>query len=287
MFCPYHPGQPVTLALPPDALGAEGINTWLSGCCGLPVWICPEGELQPIEARYCVSHGEERPHPEKMAHEMGLVPAPRMVRRALELPAMSDGLSAPCMVGNVLVYLTEKGRLVAVDMVSDAAVFLAEDVLQASLRLERGMVRAALRIESGVRYLAWDVREVREALAEFTEISGHPTGGAGSNLLGLPHNRTRLHVGAGLVRLVVEHDPVDGALAEVYKEVTGSFPGPWLIRRTVNPQGPPVHDIDLRPTDLWQVPVPIPGGVLILGVVRAFGEVIAGALAIPNLGATR
>ncbi|MEZ4316074.1 MAG: hypothetical protein R3F61_01155 [Myxococcota bacterium] len=251
------------------------------------MWVCPEGDLQPIEARYCVSHGEERPHPERMAHEVGLSAPPRLVRRPLELPAMSDGLSSPCLAGNVLAYLTEKGRLVAVDMASDATVFLADDVLQASLRLERGMIRAALRIESGVRYLAWDVRDIRDALADYAEVSGKPTGGAGSNLLGLPHNRTRLHVGAGLVRLVVEHDPVEGELAEVYHDVTGSWPGPWLIRRTANPQGPPVHDIDLRPQDLWQVPVPIPGGILVLGVARVNGEFLTGALAIPNLGGQR
>ncbi len=285
MFCPYHPDQPVQFDVPADKVGPEGLTAWLGGCCGLPVWICPEGLLQPIEARYCVTHGEERPHPERQAHELGLMPPPRLVRRSLELPAMSDGLSAPCLAGNVLVYLTEKQRLVALDMGSDATVFLAEDVLQASLRVERGMIRAALRIRSGVRYLAWDVRDVREALADYTEVSGQPTGGAGSNLLGLPFNRTRLHVGAGLVRLVVEHDPVEDALAETYHAVTGSWPGPWLIRRTANPKGPPVHDIDIRPQDLWQVPVPIPGGVLMLGVLRVRGAFVAGALVLPNLGA--
>lgn len=262
---------------------------WLQGCCGLPAWVCPEGEIHPVEARFCVFHGEERPHPERMAHERkgAAVPRPRLVRRALELAPMADGLSTPCLAGNVLVYLTEKNRLVAVDLASDAHALLAEDILQASLRLERGEVRAALRIASGVRYLAWDVRDLRDAIADYREVSARPTGGAGSNLLGLPHNRTRLHMGAGLVRLVVEHDPVDGALAEIYREVTGSFPGPWLIRRTANPEGIPVHDIDLRPQDLWQVPIPIPGGVLLMGVLRVRGATVSGALAVPNVMGAR
>lgn len=258
---------------------------WLDGCCGLPAWVCPEGRLQPIEAHFCGIDGEERPHPSRMVHERLGGSAPRVVRRALELSPASDGLSTPCLAGNVLVYLTETGRLVAVDMASEATLFLAVDVHQASCRLDRGMVRAALRVDAGVRYCAWDVRDLRDGLAEFTEVDAIQSGGAGSKLLGLPHNRTRLHMGSGLVRLVVEHDPVDGALADLYKETTGVWPGPWLIRRTANPDVAPVNDIDLRPQDLWQVPVPIPGGILVIGAVRAGGVLVSGALVIPNHGA--
>ena len=258
---------------------------WLDGCCGLPAWVCPEGRLQPIEAHYCVTHGEERPHPERMVHERLGGDVPRVVRRALELQPASDGLSTPCLAGSVLVYLTETGRLVAVDMASEATVFLAEKVHQASCRIDRGLVRAALRLDVGVRYCAWDVRDLRDGLSDYTEVDASNSGGAGSNLLGLPHNRTRLHIGSGLVRLVVEHDPIEGPLAEMYKETTGVWPGPWLIRRTSNPRGPAVYDIDLRPQDLWQVPVPIPGGILVIGAVRAGGVLVSGALAIPNQGA--
>lgn len=258
---------------------------WLDGCCGLPAWVCPEGQLHPIEANFCTLHGEERPHPERMLHERLGGRPPRVVRRSLELMPASDGLSTPCLAGNVLVYLSDTGRLVAVDMASESTVFLAEDVLQASCRIDRGWVRAALRLQSGVRYRAWDVRDLRDGLADYTEVDSTASGGAGSNLLGLPHNLTRLHMGSGLVRLVVEHDPVEGQLAETYKETTGVWPGPWLIRRTANPRGPAVHDIDLRPQDLWQVPVPIPGGILVIGAVRAGSAVVSGALAIPTLGA--
>jgi hypothetical protein len=285
MRCPYHPEKTVAAEFPRSAVDGEGWYLWLDDCCGLPVWRCPEGELHPMEARFCRTHGEGRPHPERLAHEVLDVRRPRMLERALSLPPMADGLSTPCLVGDVLVYLTEKGQLVAVDMCSDDSIFLATDVLQASLRLDGGFVRAGLRIASGIRYLAWDARDLRDALGAFGEITAVPSSGAGSSLLGLPHNNTRLHLGAGLVRLVVEHDPVDGPLAELYQKVTGTWPGPWLIRRTANPLGPTVRDIDIRPADLWQVPVPVPGGVLVLGAMRVDGRQATGALLVPTVAA--
>lgn len=287
MRCPYHPETTVTVEIPASRRDGEGWTTWLTDCCGLPAWMCAEGELHPMEARFCKLHGEPRPHPERMVHEVIGGPRPTLVQRTLQLSPMGDGLSTPCLAGDVLVYLTDKGQLVAVDMCSDASVFLATDVLQASLRLDAGCVRAGLRIASGVRYLAWDVRDLREALYSFAEISALPSSGAGSGLLGLPHDNTRLHVGAGLVRLVVEHDPVDGELASLYRNHTGVWPGPWLIRRTANPLGPDVRDIDIRPADLWQVPVPVPGGVLVLGVVRDGGRQLSGALLLPTVRASR
>lgn len=284
MRCPYHPETAVTLTLPASAHDGEGWYAWLGACCGLPAWVCPEGELHPMEARYCRTHGESRPHPERMVHEVFGGRAPRLVERPLPIPPMADGLSTPCLVGEVLVYLSEKGQLVAVDMVKDAFSFLATDVLQASLRLDAGFVRAGLRIASGVRYLAWDARDLRDAMGDYGRVTPHPTSGAGSSLLGLPHDNRRLHVGAGLVRLVVEHDPVEGALAETYREETGLWPGPWLIRRTANPRGPEVRDIDLRPADLWQVPVPVPGGLLLLGAIRSAERLATGALLLPTVG---
>lgn len=283
MRCPYHPDKTVTFEVPPSAVDGDGWYGWPLGCCGLPVWRCAEGELHPMEARFCRTHGEGRPHPERMAHEVLDAALPKLIQRALPLPPMADGLSTPCLIGDVLVYLTEKRQLVAVDMCSDASLFLATDVLQASLRLDAGFVRAGLRIASGIRYLAWDARDLRDALGEFGEVTAVPSSGAGSSLLGLPHNNTRLHLGAGLVRLVVEHDPVDGPLADVYRKATGVWPGPWLIRRTANPLGPTVRDIDIRPADLWQVPVPLPGGVLVLGAMRFQGRTATGALIVPTV----
>lgn len=287
MRCPYHPEKAVTFAIPTSAHDGEGWYVWLSDCCGLPAWLCGEGELHPMEARFCRSHGEPRPHPQRMAHEVLGTRAPRLLECPLPIPPMADGLSTPALAGDVLVYLTERRQVVAVDLTGDAFVVLATDVLQASLRLDAGLVRAGLRIASGVRYLAWDARDLREALDDFGQVAAVPSGGAGSSMLGLPHDNHRLHVGAGLVRLVVEHDPVEGPLAEVYRSVTGLWPGPWLIRRTANPLGPEVRDIDLRPADLWQVPVPVPGGVLILGAVRTSGERQAtGAILLPTVRGT-
>ncbi|MCA9568582.1 MAG: hypothetical protein KC656_12105 [Myxococcales bacterium] len=283
MRCPYHPEKAVSVDIPATAHDGDGWYAWLSDCCGLPAWRCAEGELHPMEARFCRSHGEPRPHPERMVHEVLGHRPPRLVQRTLPLPPMGDGLSTPCLVGDVLVYLTEKRQIVAVDMCSDASVFLATDVLQASLRLDAGYIRAGLRIASGVRYLAWDARDLRDALGDYAEVSAVPSSGAGSSLLGLPHNNTRLHIGAGLVRLVVEHDPVEGELADVYRKATGVWPGPWLIRRTANPSGPEVRDIDVRPADLWQVPIPVPGGVLVLGAMRADGRLATGALLVPTV----
>ena len=285
--CPYHTDQPANIHIPESARDGGGWNGWLSGCCGLPAWVCPRGVLQPIEAHFCVLHGEPRPHPERMVHEVLGGERPKIVRRSLELAPASDGLSSPCIAGNILVYLTETGRLVAVDLLAEGTIFLAENVLQASLRLDCGLITGALRIDEGVRYLAWDVRDLREALFEYQKANGTTTSGAGSHLLGLPHNNTRLHVGSGLVRLVVVHDPIEGKLAEIYRQTTGVWPGPWLIQRTLNPHAEPMIDINLRPQDLWQVPSPVPGGVLLLGSIRSGGALVSGALLLPTVGTQR
>ena len=89
-----------------------------------------------------------------------------------------------------------------------------------------------------------------------------------------------------MMRLVVEHDPVPPDDAAGYRAAAGCEPGEWLIRRTPNPEGPAVPFPDLRPTALHQVPVPVPGGVFLIGRVRWFGREVAGALLVPTVAGT-
>lgn len=292
MRCPYHPERSATISLPSaHADDEDGWLGWLEGCCGLPAWRCPQGALLPMEAKYCTYHGCARPNPGRVAHEIAAtgprpdVPRPTLIARALELAPAADGASTPCLAGNVLVYLTDGGRLVAVDAGGEASLFLAAQVQTAALRVDGLQVVGALRTEAGVRYLAWEIRDLREALRTGSgAVRPAPTTGTGANLLGLPRDRSRLHQGSGMLRLVVEHDPVDGEAAGIYRKVAGVEPGSWLIRRLPNPDGPPIHHPDLRPQVLHQVPVPIPGGVLVLGQLRWFGRTATGALLVPTVG---
>jgi hypothetical protein len=112
---------------------------------------------------------------------------------------------------------------------------------------------------------------------------GRATNAVAVHLLGLPRDRTRLHQGAGMMRLVVEHDPVPDEQADRYERITGVAPGEWLIRRTPNPEGPLVPQPDLRPQALDQVPVPVPGGVFLLGRLRWYGRTVSGALLVPTV----
>jgi hypothetical protein len=212
-----------------------------------------------------------------------------VVQRTLELaPPQSSGQSAPCLAGNVLVYLTESGRLIAVDVGGENTVFLAAKVQACALRVDAGRVVGALRTAAGVRYLAWDVRDLRDVLREGgAVVPPVPAPGTRVHLLGLPREGGILHQGSGMLRLEVAHDPVPVALEESYRKLVGAAPGAWLIRRTPNPLGPPVHHDQLRPQSLLQVPVPVPGGVLVLGQVRWLGSTAAGALLIPTIGGRR
>lgn len=288
MRCPYHPERPATIPVPPNLDDDGGWIGWIPDCCGLPAWRCAEGALLPMDAQYCTFHGCPRPHLGRVVHEVaGDVVRAAILERSLELPPLSDGSSTPCLAGNVLVYLSEGGRLVALDLGSGATLFLAAQLRAAALRVDGGRIVGALRTEVGIRYVSWETRDVREALRHGeTGVRSAPATGAGANLLGLPRDATRLHVGSGLLRIVVEHDPLDGGEADAYHRVTGVEPGPWLVRRFPNPDGPPLHHPDLRPQVLHQVPVPIPGGVLVLGQLRVLGRVVAGAVLVPTSGGT-
>lgn len=286
MRCPYHPDRAAGIPVPPMLADGDGWIGWLSDCCGLPAWCCSEGALLPIEAQYCTFHGCPRPHLGRVVHEVaGPAARPAILERPLELAPLADGSSTPCLAGNVLAYLTEAGRLVAVDAGGDATLFLAARVQAAALRLDAGRIVGALRTETGIRYVAWEVREIRDALRLGEPgVRSAPATGAGANLLGLPRDGTRLHLGSGLLRIVVEHDPLDGPESDAYHRVTGVEPGPWLIRRFPNPDGPPLHHPDLRPQILHQVPVPVPGGVLLLGQLRWHGRTVGGAVLVPTSG---
>lgn len=290
--CPYHLDMPAQVPVPGGAEEEGGWIAWLEGCCGLPAWRCPSGALHAIDARYCILHGCERPHVSRVAHEVahgqGMrrdVAAPPLVARQLEIAPHGGGTCTPCLAGNVLVYLTQSERLIAIDARLDAAVFLAAQVRAAALKVRAGHVLAALRTEAGVRYLSWDIRDLREALRKGGRaVRPRTVGGMAVHLLGLPRDRTRLHQGSGPLRLVVEHDPLPDGLAEQYERVTGVRPGAYLVRRTPNPQGPELHHPDLRPQLLHQVPVPVPGGVFLIGQIRWFGQNVAGALLVPTFG---
>lgn len=290
MRCPYHPDHPADISVPPELDDDDGWIGWLEGCCGLPAWRCPQGALIPVEARFCTYHGCHRPELVRVVHEVASALGarrafrPGLVERALELAPAADGASTPCLAGNVLVYLTDSGRLIALDAGGDSTVFLAAQVQAVALRLEGVRVIGALRTDAGVRYLSWDVRDLREALRSNGAARPTPATGTGANLLGLPRDRSRLHQGAGLLRLVVEHDPVEGPLVDVYRATTGVEPGAWLIRRTPNPEGPEIHHPDLRPQVLHQVPVPVPGGILLIGQVRWLGRTASGAVLVPTDG---
>ena len=295
MRCPYHPHQPARIAAPEGAHGAdEGWIGWLDGCCGLPAWRCPYGDLHPADAAFCTYHGCPRPSLVRVSHEVaqgrsGLrdVGPPQLLERALEVPPRDDGRSTPALAGNVLVYLARDGRVIAVDLGGDRRVVLAHEVEVAAMRLVGGEVVAALQSHGTVRYMAWTVADLRDALVlGVDDIGASPSTATTVHLLGLPQERTRLHQGAGMLRLVVEHDPVPDEQAELYEAVTGSLPGPWLVRRTPNPEGPRVAHPDLRPQALHQVPIPIPGGVFLLGRVRWFGRNIDGALLVPTVTAS-
>jgi len=292
MHCPYHPDRHADIPIPVDLEEQSGWIGWMEGCCGLIAWRCEMGELLPIEARFCTFHGCERPRINRIAHEWTpgdgtprRVQSPSVIQRALELAPMADGNSTPCLAGNVLVYLTDSGRLIAVDAGGEATIFLAAQVRAASMRLEGGTVIGALQTDAGVRYLSWEVRDLRDGLVRNGVVQPTPVKATNAHLLGLPMDRSRLHQGTGLVRLVVEHDPIENEeLLATYRKITGVPPGAWVIRRTPNPDGPPVYHPHLRPQQLLQVPTPVPGGVLVLGTVRHLSTSLVGALIIPNVG---
>ncbi len=292
MRCPYHPHQTARILVPDGVADPEaGWIGWLQGCCSLPAWRCHFGDLHPADAAYCTYHGCSRPSLSRVSHEvssgrLGLrdVPPPALLERALELPPNQDGRSTPALAGNVLAYLAGDGRVVAADMGGERAVTLARDVEAAALRLVGGSITAALQASGSVRYVSWLVSDLRDALMVGSdEVPALPSTATTVHLLGLPRDRTRLHQGAGLLRLVVEHDPVPDDEAERYEEVCGSPPGQWLVRRTTNPTGPKVAYPDLRPQVLHQVPIPVPGGVFLLGQLRWFGRVALGALLVPTV----
>lgn len=278
------------MPVPDEGPSTGGWIGWLEGCCSLPAWRCPLGVLHPIEAQFCTWHGCERPHPSAVSHEVAAaggradVAPPGLVQRPLELPPATDGRSTPALAGNVLVYLADGGKLVALDFGGVGRLLLAAGVIAAAMRVRGGDVIGALQVEGGVRYLAWDVRDVREGVRTGASVPPREVPPTGVHLLGLPTERTRLHQGAGPLRLVVEHDPVDEEVAEPYRQATGVAPGDYLVRRAVNPRGPAVPYPDLRPQVLHQVPVPVPGGTFLLGQIRWFGRNVAGALLVPTVG---
>ena len=294
MRCPYHPHQPARISTPEATSGAdEGWIGWLEGCCSLPAWRCPHGDLHPADAAFCTFHGCPRPPLSRVAHEVAWGPRgmrdatpPSLLERTLEVPPQTDGRSTPALAGNVLVYLARDGRVVAIDLGGNRHIVLVHDVDVAAMRLVGGEVVAALQSRGSVRYLAWSVADLRDALVlGVDDIAATASTATTVHLLGLPLERTRLHQGAGMLRLVVEHDPVPDEMAELYEAVTGCPPGPWLVRRTPNPAGPRVPHADLRPQTLHQVPIPVPGGVFLIGQVRWFGRNIDGALLIPTVTA--
>ena len=292
MRCPYHPGREADIPIPVVLEEPSGWLGWMVGCCGLVAWRCEKGELSPIEARFCTFHGCERPRLNRIAHEwsagdgsVSRVTPPALIHRALELTPMGGGASAPCLAGNVLVYLTESGRLVALDMGGDGILSLASQVRVAAVQLAASTVEAALQTDSGVRHLSWSVRDLRDGLTRGGSVEGAPLKSGGAHLLGLPTERTQLHRGEGALRLVVMHDPIDDErILATYRGIAGARPGDWVIEATPNPDGPPVYCTRLRPQELLQVPCPVPGGVLVLGTVRHRGATLAGALLIPTVG---
>ncbi len=290
MRCPYHPEGVVRLPVPVDARGDAGWIGWMEGCCSLPAWRCPHGDLHPIDAQYCTYHGCERPPPGRVTHEVaagpggrGDVAAPGIVQRALDQLPAADGKSTPALGGNVLCYLAEGGRLLAIDLGSSGRLLLTSGVQACTLKVRGGDVIGALAIEGGIRYLAWDLRDLRDGLRTGTPLAPREIAPTGVHLLGLPSDRTRLHQGTGALRLVVEHDPLPEELVELYQAVNGTPPGEHLVRRTGNPLGPKVPHLELRPQVLRQVPVPVPGGTFVLGQVRWFGRNLDGALLVPTV----
>lgn len=294
MRCPYHPHQTARIPVPDGVADPEqGWIGWLQGCCALPAWRCHYGDLHPADAAFCTYHGCPRPSLHRVSHEvasgrLGLrdVPPPAIIERALDVAPSTDGRSTPALAGNVLVYVTDDARLVAADLGGEHTVALLDGVEAAALRLVAGSVAGAVQHGASVRYLAWNVTDLRDALMVGGDDVPHtPSTATTVHLLGLPRDRTRLHQGAGLLRLVVEHDPVPDEQAEVYEGVCGVPPGEWVVRRTANPTGPRVTYPDLRPQVLHQVPVPIPGGVFFLGQTRWFGATARGALLVPTVAA--
>jgi hypothetical protein len=292
MNCPYHPGRQADIPIPVEDEEQSGWLGWMEGCCGLVAWRCDQGELLPVEAQFCTFHGCERPRVNRVAHEWSpgdgqprRVRAPSIIQRALELAPMGDGRSTPCLAGNVLVYLTDSGRLVAVDAGGEATLFLAAQVKAAALRLEGGTVIGALQTDAGVRCLSWEVRDLRDGLRRNGIVQPTPVKTTSTHLLGLPRDRTKLYQGSGPLRLIVEHDPIeDEDLLATYQKIAGVSPGSWVIARTPNPDGPTIYHPHLRPQHLNQVPVAVIGGVLVLGTVRTLAGSVAGALLIPNVG---
>ncbi len=254
------------------------------------MWRCPYGDLHPIDAQFCTFHGCERPPPGRVAHEVasgqggrGDVAAPGLVQRVLEQAPAADGKSTPALAGNLLCYLAEGGRLMALDLGSSGRLLLTAGVQACTLKVRGGDVIGALAIEGGIRYLAWDTRDVRDGLRSGSPVAPREIPPTGVHLLGLPQDRTRLHQGTGPLRLVVEHDPLPDDVVELYQSAHGVPPGEHLIRRNRNPLGPPVPHLELRPQVLRQVPVPVPGGTFVLGQVRWFGRNLDGALLIPTV----
>ncbi len=291
MRCPYHPHQTARFTVPGGRDDEVGWLGWLEGCCGLPAWRCGLGELHPVDAAWCTYHGCQRPPLSRVAHEVANGPSggrdvapPSLLVRSLEIPPNADGRSTPALAGNVLAYVSADGRVVAVDMGGERSVVMAERVDAAALKVVGGDIVGALHGPTGLRYPAWSIDDLRIALAtDVPTLWGRATNAVAVHLLGLPRDRTRLHQGAGMMRLVVEHDPVPDEQADRYERITGVAPGEWLIRRTPNPEGPLVPQPDLRPQALDQVPVPVPGGVFLLGRLRWYGRTVSGALLVPTV----
>ncbi len=268
---------------------------WLTGCCGLPAWRCGQGSLHPMEAEYCPVHGEPRPPWHKVAHEadelwQGGGPEVDLRVRRLDPPPRIDGASAPALSGNVLAYVTEAGEVVVVDFRRYAArLRLVEGVRAAVLVVSGGELRAALHLDSAAprRWVAWELADLRAALrAPRPPRDPRPIDPMAVPAIALPQaagapTSARLHWGTGARRLIVEHDPVVGPVATVYTDTTGGQPGEYLVRRP--PCGTTGKEWQVRPQDLYQLPAAVPGGTLLMGRIRWFGDHVDGALVLPHL----
>ncbi|MBX2797398.1 MAG: hypothetical protein KTR31_07020 [Myxococcales bacterium] len=288
MFCPYHPEVSAELEVPGDRRDVAWIG-WLHACCHLPVWRCGQGVLHPIEARFCTAHGCRRPARDQVVHEaLPSQGAPAAVAQALAHPPSSDGRSTPAVAGNVLAYLTDAGAVVAVDFGrrSDAQepLVLMSGVRAASLQVRRGLVVGAILTHTGFRYVGYDIRQLRDTLRRgLSAPEPLAVDERWVHLRTLPEGRARVSHGRGALRLVVEHDPVQGKAARIYRGLVGEDPGPFLVRRSAGTRDAQ-RFVAHRPLRLLQVPVPVPGGTFLLGRVRWCGAVSRGAVLLPTLG---
>ena len=210
----------------------------------------------------------------------------RLLHRDLAQVPARDGRSTPVLAGNVLVYLADTATLVATDFRPEPgpALPLLEGVEEATMTLHRGSVVAAVRTEHGLSYLGWSVLGLRRALAADRPVEApHSIDPLLVHPRRLPSGRGRVHHGMGTLRLVVEHDPVTGPLAALYERSVHAPPGPYLLRRAANPKQGSALRTHLRPQLLHQVPVPVPGGTLVLGRLRWFGESMEGAMLVPTV----